>query len=126
MIGRYTPKERFVVGLGVLVLIFLIILSVWYAAPRVPLNTEGHYEEQTLSAVAAQEINKQTQEFGAALEEEKSVLEEKKKVADTKRSQTPPPVIDPRINADPVVKEHVETMPQQLFLPPDVFELPPR
>ena len=126
MIERYTPKERLIVGLGILALIFLVVLGMWYAARRVSITPDGNYEERIFSSAAVQEISKQTQVFGTALEEEKPVLEEKKKVADTKQSQTPPAVIDPRTKTDPVVREHLETMPQNQFIPPDAFELPPR
>ena len=126
MIGRYTLRERLIVGLGILVLISLVVLGMWYASRRVSIHPDGNYEEQILSSAAVQEITKKTQEFSTALEEEKPVLEEKKKVADTKRSQTPPAVIDPRVNTDPVVREHLETMSQNQFIPPDAFELPPR
>ncbi len=126
IIERYTPKERLTVGLGVLALLFLIVLGTWYATRRVSVNPEGHYEERVFSPAAVEEINTQTQEFGAALEEEKPVLEEKKKMADVRASQTPTALIDPRVNTNPTVKEQLETMSQNLFIPPDAFELPPR
>ena len=125
MIGRYTKKD-YLIGFGILVLIFLIVLGTWYASRRVSVNPDGHYEERVFSPAAVEEINTQTQEFGVALEEEKPVLEEKKKMADTRESKTPTALIDPRVNTNPTVKEQLETMSQNLFIPPDAFELPPR